>query len=142
MHIDGAGSEVVAPGQGDPGLPAPGQQGPEDYEGGPHPSHQFERGLGDQLVGGNQPEGTILPADVTPEVGEDVAHQRDVVDLGHVGELMSPGSEDGGDHLLESCVLRAADSNSAAEPVPALYGDLGHPAMLRREQPNLVGVPS
>ena len=142
MHIDGPGPEVVAPGQRDPGLATAGQEGPEDYEGGPHSSHQFERGLGDQLIGGNQPEGTILPADVTPEVGEDVTHQRDVIDLGHVGELMSPGSEDYGDHLLESRVLRAADSNGAAEPVPALYGDFGHPAILRLEQPNLVGVPS
>ena len=141
VHVDGPGPEVVAPGERNPGFAAARQEGPEDDDRGPHPTDQFERGFRDQLIGGHQPEGTVLATNVASKMGEYVTHQCHVVDLGDVGELVSPGSEDGGDHLFEGGVLGATHSNGAAERVPALYGHFGHRSILRRERANLGGVP-
>ncbi len=38
VHVDGPGAEVVAAGQGDPGLAEAGQQGAEHHDAGPHRS--------------------------------------------------------------------------------------------------------
>ena len=138
VEVDRPGAEVVAARQGEPGAAAAGQQRTEHRRRGPHPRGPGSVGATGSTVGGlRQPQHPGARRAVALRAHADrveqLAHELDVDDPGHVRELVGALREDARRHQLEHGVLGAAHRHRAGQRAGRPHGDRTHPvSMLAR----------
>jgi hypothetical protein len=128
MHVDRPGSEIVSSGQGDPSHTTTGKQWAEDDDRSSHLTDQIDRRLGIELLRHDDKKLVAILSDHTTGMGEDLAHQLDVENAGHIGETVAPRGEQTCDHLLEDRILRTEHPNCAFETGPTFDHKMRHHA--------------
>ena len=134
----GRDAEVVAARQRDPGRAAAGQQRTEHRRSRPGSARPGRYGATGSTVGGLVSRsvrglGARWRSERTPRRVEQLAHELDVDDVGHVRELVGALGEDGRRHQLEHGVLGAAHRHRAGQRAGRPHGDRTHPvSMLAR----------
>ena len=125
MEVDRPGAEVVAAGHRQPNLTATRQQRAEDVDRSADPFDLLVRRDRDEVAGVRHPQASgcrNLRRDADRR--QEVAHDRHVGDLRHVGQLVGAVGEDRRDHQLEHRVLRARDVDGALQLADVADGDL------------------
>ena len=135
VHVDLAAADEITAGQRHPRFAAPGDERAEDVERGAHQRDQLVRRFRAQLGAGVDPD---LVAGQQLDLGADraqqVGHDLEVADDGHVVERGDAGREQRGGHLLGAGVLRRARDRDPAVERPARAD------AERRHEPSYFGV--
>ena len=129
VEVERARADGVATGQGDVGFAGPGQQRPEHRDGRPHPPHEVVVGAVVDLLRDVDRDrgGAAVTLHVATEPAQQLGHDRDVEDVGHLAQRGDAGGQQSCRHELEHRVLGAGDPHLTGEP-----GAAGHPEPLRR----------
>ena len=139
VHVDRAGTEVVATRQRDARDTATGQQRAEHDDRRTHPLDELVRRLGHDVV--RDADAQIVlggPVHVDAHGGEQVAHDLDVDDPGHVVQRELTLGHERGRHQLEYRVLRALDPHRAFEGRTRANDEALHPLIIVAPMPRLV----
>jgi hypothetical protein len=125
VHVDRARTEVVAARHRQAHFAAPGQQRAEHVDRGADPLDQLVGSDGDELsvVGQHEPAALGAPRS-DAEGGEELAHDRHVVDRRDVGQLVVAVGEQAHSHQLEHGVLRPGDTDRALQRADVTDRDL------------------
>src|SRR5690606_2231369 len=79
-------------------------------------------------LGNDDVQVVVPPVQMAADMRQHLGHQGDIEDVRDVRQSVASGGEESGCHLLQHCVLGAEDADRAAERLPSLDDDLGHPA--------------
>ena len=128
LPVDGEGPSPgeVSAGGGEPGAPEPGQERTDQKHGSPQLSHE----AGVRLVVRNVPAldtdgGRAEPLDRGAQAAQQLPHDRNIADPGHVGQLARLGGEETGRQQRKSGVLVPFDVDAPSQSVAALDDEPG-----------------
>ena len=109
MHVDLAGADLAAAGHGNMGLPETAHQRAERGDARTHLADQLVRRLVFVDRGSVDDHIVALAADRSPQSLDDLAHNGDIGNDGHIVQRGLALTENSGRHELESGVLSARD---------------------------------
>ncbi len=117
VHVEAAGADRVAAGEGDVGGPAAGDERPQHADRGTHRPHQVVVGTvrGHRGHADRHHAGRRVVRDVAAEPAQQLGHDPDVDDVGDVHQRAGALGEQGGRHQLEDAVLRPRHAHRALE---------------------------
>ena len=124
VHVDRAGTEIIAAGHGHAGLATAGE----------HRAHDDDRSaeLLDDLIGrhwfdlgrNTDAQGRAIAGDAAAGGAQQIRHQVDVGDARHVVQVIRAFGEQGRRHQLQDRVLGPADRNGSLERPSPTDADL------------------
>ena len=126
VHVQRPGADRVAAGQRDDGAPAACDQRAEHAHRRPQLRHRSVVGLSPGLGRDVDRHLVVVDGHGAAEAAQDVGHQRDVEDLGAVGDRRRALGEQGRRHELQDAVLRAHHVDGPDQPGAASYREMLH----------------
>ena len=121
MHVQRPGTDRIPTGQRHPRPLAAANKRTQDAHRGPKLAHGGEVSLVLRLLGCGDANRRTVKFHIGAQTAQNFSHQRDIENVGAVGDRRRALGQQAGRHQLQNAVLGAADGDLTSQPVAAGY---------------------